>query len=71
MVIVRPDRNLFMLHGDLAQLVEQACQDFIPPAKDDGKVRQQRGQRPCRSPLPPPRWRSPLSSRAAGKTALS
>eukprot|EP00798_Chlamydomonas_sp_ICE-L_P015975 gene15975-22105_t len=35
MVLIKSDKNLFSLHGDLMELADTACKDFIPAAKDD------------------------------------
>lgn len=42
MVLVRAERNVFMLNGDIMDIADRATKDFIPAAKDDGKVRQTR-----------------------------
>lgn len=34
-VMVRADRNQFSLHGDLLDLADRACKDYIPVAKDE------------------------------------
>ena len=37
-VLVRSERNVFMLNGDIMVIADRATKDFIPAAKDDGKV---------------------------------
>ena len=37
-VLVRAERNVFMLNGDIMDIADRATKDFIPTAKDDGKV---------------------------------
>lgn len=39
LVMIKKDRNLFALNGDIMDIAERATQDFIPAAKDDNKVR--------------------------------
>ncbi len=53
-MLIKAERNSFTLCGDLGEIAERAQLDFIPAAKDDGKVRRCLGLSRERGPGGPP-----------------
>ena len=38
MVLIKAERNVFTLCGDIMEVADRASKDFIPAVKDDNKV---------------------------------